>query len=473
MRLPFLYQLALLCALSACDPALRLITSAPGDAGIGDAGSDDAPAAQPPPATIVRSFGGAEVDKGHAAAFAANGDLLVCGQVQGIVDFGAGVTLSGPGTYDAFVARFDGSGRALWARGFSGGGGSIAEVVVELESGRLVVGGTFIADLDVGTTHLTGVGGWDGFVAQLEADGAPLRATAITGSYVFGGVESLSAVGEEVLVAGALGGTGTVAGDPRSFTDGELFVARLGSDLLLHWITSFPFTALANLGALAVDERGESLLAGLFSGEITMLGETQTSRGGHDIFAARLDATGQVSWAKAYGSIYSDTAHGAILRPSGEALVAGGFSGTVDFGGTSLTSQGEMDGLVLRLDAEGETLSATSFGGAGSEQLLGCSINQSGVARCVGTVTSPVLGLAPSIVSGAGACLVLEIDAVGELASLHRFGEASGCALGRHIGQSASRLALTGSFSERAVIEGQELSSAGEDDGLLVVFDPQ
>ena len=61
---------------------------------------------------------------------------------------------------------------------------------------------------------------------------------------------------------------------------------------------------------------------------------------------ASYDATGAHRWSKIYDAA---SATAIAADGSGNVFAAGGFYGTVDFGGEALTSAGGLDAYVVRL----------------------------------------------------------------------------------------------------------------------------
>ena len=76
-----------------------------------------------------------------------------------------------------------------------------------------------------------------------------------------------------------------------------------------------------------------------------------------------------LNWAKSIGSSNSDKGYSIAVDASGNVYTAGIFKGTVDFdpgsGTTNLTSAGNDDAFISKLDASGNCIWAKSFGGTG------------------------------------------------------------------------------------------------------------
>jgi hypothetical protein len=125
-----------------------------------------------------------------------------------------------------------------------------------------------------------------------------------------------------------------------------------------------------------VDAAGHVDVTGSFQGTADFNpgqgGYTLTSAGGNDAFVCQFDAAGNFVWARQLGgSGNSECSFGAV-DAAGNIYVAGGFYGTVDFdpgpGTAKLTSAGDEDGFVWKLDAAGNFGWARRMGGAATDQ---------------------------------------------------------------------------------------------------------
>jgi hypothetical protein len=92
-----------------------------------------------------------------------------------------------------------------------------------------------------------------------------------------------------------------------------------------------------------------------------------TTRG----FVARVDATGNLVWARPINSGYAET-YGAVVDPAGHIHASGGFLQSVDFdpgpGTFILTSAGGLDGFITEFDGDGTFIRALHISGASSSQ---------------------------------------------------------------------------------------------------------
>ena len=182
----------------------------------------------------------------------------------------------------------------------------------------------------------------------LVAHGAETRKLAGDGtphwSRPFG---SLVAIGpnDDVLLAGELEGVLNVDTSTTLESAGgrDVYLIRLDADGRVRYAVNFDGSADDRLTSLAVDGAGNAAISGPGVGTIS------------------LDSTGTALWTRDY-------AGHVAFDPSGNLLVAGELSGTRDFGGGPLTSRGGADIVVVKLDANGQHVFSRSFGDAGPQQ---------------------------------------------------------------------------------------------------------
>ena len=98
-----------------------------------------------------------------------------------------------------------------------------------------------------------------------------------------------------------------------------------------------------------------------------------TAAGWFDAFLVRMDAAGEFRWARGFGgSSHTTGALGVALAPAGDIVVAGHFTGTVDFDPGpavfSLQSAGGTDLVLWRLDGNGNLRIARRAGGPGDDR---------------------------------------------------------------------------------------------------------
>ena len=86
-------------------------------------------------------------------------------------------------------------------------------------------------------------------------------------------------------------------------------------------------------------------VTGTIAGVSDVGGKTVSNAGSRDILVAKLDKNGNTIWAKSYGGNKNDLGQSIVVDGSGNAYLTGSFGGTAKFGSTTLTSVGK--GITL------------------------------------------------------------------------------------------------------------------------------
>jgi hypothetical protein len=97
-------------------------------------------------------------------------------------------------------------------------------------------------------------------------------------------------------------------------------------------------------------------------------------------YAAKYDASGGLVWARSFGGNANDGNDRELAVDSGgNVYVVGSFIGTADFGSTTLTSAGSLDAFATKIDASGNIVWAKQYGGANFD--IGCGVAVDGAGN--------------------------------------------------------------------------------------------
>ena len=181
----------------------------------------------------------------------------------------------------------------------------------------------------------------------------------------------------------------------------DVFVVKMGSAGNIVYSTILGGSA-SDIGyGIAVDAGGAAYVAG--STQSTNFSRTgtpmRTTLGGDsDAFIAKLQPSGQVSYAINFGGGSSETANAVAIDASGNAYVAG-FTTSNDFpataGAYSTTLRGSQNAFISVVNPIGSAFVYSTFlGGTQSDAATGIAVDAAGAAFVTGTTTSndfPVL----------------------------------------------------------------------------------
>lgn len=291
-------------------------------------------------------FGGIGEDVVREMTADAAGNVYTTGYYTDSADFniGAGTyMMTSAGFYDVFIQKTDASGQFLWARSFGGANFDY---------------GTGVATDAQGNVYVTGV-------FQDSPDFDPGAGTAI-----------LTSNGAE-----------------------DIFVVKLDASGHFIWARSFGSPVYDESQAIGVDDAGNVYITGYFNetadfdpGPGTF---ELTSAGFNDNFVVKLDAAGNLVWAKRFGNEEVDVALAMKVTGNGDQYITGIFRGTVDFdpgpGEAPVSVSGSSPGgFLLKLDAAGDFQMARQISGTGGVVSYDIDLDAAGNIYLTGTFEETV-----------------------------------------------------------------------------------
>lgn len=346
----------------------------------------------------LQVFGGPGVDVALGLGADGAGGLVVSGGFQRSMRLGTRALSAqgtGPASWDGFLARLDNAGRARWTRQITGPDAEFVRQVV-VDGDRVLATGyaghfperTSRAPVtfDAGGGTLRGAGGFDAFFAVYDlVDGRYRTARILGGAGDEQAIQVVALPGGDAVVLGQF--TETLEG--HTAVDGrDLFVARLGPDASLRWLSALGGLGDDEPGGIVALPGGDLVIVGTFGSALT-IGENQIHASGTtNGFVARLSgAHGKAMWARSVGT--GEWTKGAFVAvdESGGLVVTGEFSGSLRIDATTLASQGGYDTYLAALDPDnGRTRWACRDGGEDDEHPLGLAVGD-GRAVVTGAVT--------------------------------------------------------------------------------------
>jgi len=296
-----------------------------------------------------KSFGDRFDQMASAVAIAANGDVIVTGYNQGVVDFGGGPVRSN-GSYDVFLIRLAGSdGSHIWSHGYGQTGQQMGEQVAVGGDGRIVFTCSLPnGGIDVGGGQLTPSTGGGVVLAMMDENGVYQWGRLMSNNepqdlvvdnhgntYLCGAFPSMLETGGDVLTA-----------EPDARHTG--YCVSYGPGGEYRWSLALSDSLFSNGEQLALDGEGNCLLL-------------VTKEHGLNAAAISLPASGMflVNLNAASGTPLSAGAFGArggffnaCLATNGDRVFLLGYTDKIiDLGGVTLSpNNGLTSVFVGRLD---------------------------------------------------------------------------------------------------------------------------
>ncbi|NEN22209.1 T9SS type B sorting domain-containing protein [Cryomorpha ignava] len=269
-------------------------------------------------------YGDSLYDVGNAIATDSLGNVFVTGTTSSLHNMaseGLYQTVYSGGTSDAFIVKMNQHGLRHWAT-YYGGSGDDKGLGIDVDSyDRLYVVGSSTSTDSIGSDGVQQTengGGTDGFVAHFDR----------FGSFVWDSF--IGSTGEEEAVACKADGFGNV-----------IVVGN------------------TNAGGFLQNDSVSTLV---------------NYQGGTDVFIAKYNINGILTYTSYYGGESDDFATSVALDSLSSVIVAGytHSSQNIAWGsGFQYNLDGETDGFALKLDSAGSIAWATYFGGPGNDKLTG------------------------------------------------------------------------------------------------------
>lgn len=267
-----------------------------------------------------------------------------------------------------------------WATQIGGGGANYCRSITTDTSGNVINVGSFQGYVDfdpgAGTYGLTSNGNFDIYIQKLDSNGNFMWANQM------GGIQDDRAYSVTTDAMGNIYTTGdfhgTVDFDPgigthilTSYGSIDAFIQKLDPNGNLLWVKQIGGQMNNYAFALTIDNSGNIYTTGHFFGTTDFDPSTSTynltSNGISDVFILKLDANGNFLWVKQMGGFNQDIAHSITTDSSRNVITTGAFQATVDFdpgvGISNLTSNGNTDIFIQKLDSNGNFLWVKQMGG--------------------------------------------------------------------------------------------------------------
>ena len=291
------------------------------------------------------------------------------------------------GYSDIFVAKLDKDGKFLWAVSAGGSSYDYGNGIALTKAGNVHIAGAFRDQATFGTQQLSSKGYTDIFTAKLSSDGKFLWAVGAgdSGSDSAEGV-AVDGQGNS-HITGYYRETLQFSSSKKVTASklSDIFVAKLDATGSCLWVTSAGGKQYDYGDAIAVDSKGFSYITGTYTGKASFgAKELTTSKVAADLFVARLDSSGKILWGVRAGGVGIETPYGIAAGSTGDSWITGRFQSTATFGGSSVKSSGKMDIFIARLDSSGGFKWAARAGGSTDDQGSAVALDSAGAARVVG-----------------------------------------------------------------------------------------
>jgi len=286
------------------------------------------------------------------------------------------------------------------------------------------------------------------------------RWSALYGDIAFQrGVAAATDPGGNLLVTGFVQGTTNFGGGGlASAGSNDVAVAKFSPLGVHQWSKLFGDANSQVPTGIASDASSNVYVVGTFRGGINFGGGVMTSAGDEDIFVAKLNPSGGFLWSKRFGDSNFQYCSDVVIDAAGNVIITGRFRGTVNFGGSNLTAPlGNTDDYVAKFDGNGAHLWSIRMP---SKQAFHnyLAVDGSGNIYMHGTFTTSIdLGAGPVASMGDSDIFLARFDASGVHQWSQRFGDARPQVASGIASDNAGNLYVVGRFGGTTNLGGPPL----------------
>jgi hypothetical protein len=384
--------------------------------------------AQAPSFQWGKPIGGSLDEHANSVATDASGNVFTVGKYSGTVDFDPGVgvsSLTSTGVFDVFITKTDANGNFVWVKSVGNLYGSEDAYAIKLDaSGNIFICGVYYNNCDMdpgsGSTVLSGltspVGGVsslnDSFLLKLDPNGNFLWARALAKSVYnasprwsnYANSLAIDDLGNVIVVGYFTGRTliaDTVyyqANTTGAGTAADIFIMKYSSTGVIQWATQIGSNTNESPTSIVANASG-IYITGHFNGVLdfdpnTTVTANLTPTGGYDSFLLKLNASGNFVWVKKTNGAGDEYGRSLAINAAGDLFWGGNYTGSFDFdptaGVTNLTSAGNTDNFITKMDTSGNYYWTYGFGGVNGDYLSSISLDSQNNVYATGNFSGTV-----------------------------------------------------------------------------------
>jgi hypothetical protein len=274
------------------------------------------------------------------------------------------------GTFDFWLLCFDLDGNLLWQNGYGGDGDDLANGLILLPDGTLLLNGVSNSGVS-GNKTTSPLGGDDIWLVQIDTiNGSILNQKSIgTSNSELGQVAKLMPDSTIWLISTATYGTSSDKTDP-GYGLNDIWLLKMDANLNILQDKCFGGTDTDYGSSLSINEHGIFILG---SSASTISGNKQAPYQGSidglpypDSWLIKIDENWNILWDKTYGGTYFDYGSSLFAAPSNKlVMTVTSYSGIS--GNKTAPLRGDSDIWLLILESDGTILQQETYGGSSTD----------------------------------------------------------------------------------------------------------
>lgn len=435
----------------------------------------------------VKSYGGTQKDKGTSLGIDQFGNQYIAGffrneMMMGNIDLHA---TGGAADEDIFITKMDIDGNPVWGHSFGNGLNQAVDIPFSLSSNEngftAATGKAFgYLKMDNGDS-LPGFGMEDMWLVTYDPDGNLNWAKLGGGSNDDFGSAVYMDNNNNVYCVGNCVGDMNFYGDSMItvVNDRNIFCAKYSCDGNLQWVHTIGSESAIQVHDMVVDGSGNMYMSGSYRHTANFGIYQFTSLGDADGFVLKMEPSGNIVWAKTFGSDipYSDESGAAIsLDASGNCYVAGVFAGNCIFESGQISATNAKNVFLAAFDNDGNYLWGNAIKGSADSKFSPITLSMrvednillTGIFT--GVITAGSIELQPYVNLDSSDAFIASFNTLGEVNwAIHVGGSGNDGAFGI-AGNGSSFAFAVGNFRNMAQFGPNTIISNGLSDMWVAKF---
>jgi hypothetical protein len=341
-----------------------------------------------------KNFGGSDNDHFRSVTATSDGGFVAVGySASGSFGNGDWTGSTTKGGIDAIIVKFNAFGGLEWRKNFGGSGSDrFDSVTATTDGGFVAVGYSIYSSFNNGDwTGVTGKGSVDAIIVKFNAFGGMEWGKNFGGDSdeYFESVTSTTD-GGFVAVGYSLSssfGTGDWVGFFGRNSD-DAIIVKFKADGSVAWKKNFGGIGADYFNSVTATSDGSIVAVGYSTSGSFGTGDWTdiAGKGGIDAIIVKFNAFGGLEWRKNFGGIAADYFNSVMATSDGSIVVVGHSYqttfGTGDWAG--FTAKGGYDAIVVKFKANGDVAWKKNFGGIGTNYFNSVAMTNDGGLVAVG-----------------------------------------------------------------------------------------
>ena len=333
----------------------------------------------------LQTMKGDQYEQISAMAVAPCGDVYIAGFYQGSFS-----TYTATAAEDAFVAKYSEDGQLKWLRNISGSSTNRFNDIAIANDDEIYLIGEFKGTIYNNSDSITSQNQLDMLLTKIDSSGTIQWLNSGAGiGYESGNSISIASNGS-LMITGYF---------EQGFRMDSLLLLAIGLrdvfvgsvdpiDGHIQWLSSFGGPAIEQARSIHCDANNNCYLTGSFRDALFIAGDTILSKGNYDVFLAKFDEIGEMSWIKTFGGFSVDEGACVKVDAHQDIYVAGWFNRSL-FVDTEFVIGGQEDNAMLvKFNTDGALLWVKDIGQNFDERAYAIDFDLQNNVYLMGTLDS-------------------------------------------------------------------------------------